>query len=112
MNMISQLAQVVTNVDADQFVELFNELNNTEHSSLDDIINSMKMAKLNNYMIELATNSGAVKVVGASRWDRNTAEGKAANCEASKKSREKKKAREMAEAEALRLELAALKAAK
>lgn len=102
MNLINKLSTTVSKIDASEFLKLYNELTESAHTDLASIVNGLKVDKLQQALASVAM-TGPKKV---SKWDRQTPEGRAANCEASKKSVAKRKEREAAEA----AELAALRA--
>ena len=108
LNTIRTMSTTVQDLDAEAFLALYNELSGTDYTDLASVINGMKLVKLTEMLQAVA----APVKTSVSKWDRNTAEGKAANCEASKKSREKKKLAELAEKAKLQAELDELKQAK
>jgi formate dehydrogenase maturation protein FdhE len=93
--LVQQLALKVVDVEVDQFLELFNILNDSKFESLSDIINNLKQQKLQNYLQSLLKEQNVASAsTHVSIWDRNTVEGKHNASLASKRSVAKRKARE------------------
>ncbi len=116
MAKVAQLAQAVpADIKQADFMKVFNEMSGTEHTTLADILNSMKAQELQAYMLQLtqAATGGSARPAGApSKWDRNTEEGRRNQSLASQRSVAKRKAREAQEKQDLLDQLEAAKAAK
>jgi hypothetical protein len=98
---IQQLSLVVAEVTVEQYIELYNIANNTEMTSLADIVNVQNKQALQQYLMDLLKKDQPMKSQNVSVWDRSTEEGRKKNAEASKKSVAKRKLKDAAAAACL-----------
>ncbi len=104
MQKVANLAQILVKISDAEFVKLYNELNGSEFKTLVELANDLKKDALLDYMAECQKAAAPVadRPSHVSKWDRGTVEGRANQALASKQSRDRRKAREQAEIQALK----------